>query len=292
MEDEKFLKSYELINTSLVNVKMDRTYNSIGSNVFFQFGKEKEVIFKNGRKRIKKEWNVWIGDASWRISKNSEYIVGSGDSPKTIQSGIEKLFGQRFQSLYYISQFLDAEFIFENGFQITTFFNWMEENQWTAFLPNDSEIFVDCSSQEKIANVQNIASQFQLQENYKELSTPVQGKVVHEIDYDQNTMPILCFYDEFSFHLKTCAWRLEKDNHYVIGCLDDDLEKKENGLRQLIGKKLKRLDIANSMMDARLEFEGGFTLKTFSCCHVKDQWKIFKGEDLIYTAQLPHLSNI
>jgi len=290
MEDERFLKAYDLINKSLVELKMDRTYNSIGSNVFFQFGKEKEIIFKNGRKDVKKEWNIWIGITSWRITKNDEFIVGSGDSPKMMQAGIEDLLGLRFQSFLFLSQFLDAEFNFENGYQITTFFNWMEENQWTIFLPNNSEIYVDCPSKKEIENVQNIASQFQIKENYEELISPVQGKVIHEISYDKKTMPIFCFEDKFSIDLKTCAWRLEKDNRYVVGCRDDDFEKADSELLQLVGKKLQRIDIANSMMDARFQFEDGFTLKTFSCCHIKEQWKIYKGKELVFSGVLPHLT--
>ena len=34
----------------------------------------------------------------------------------------KKLLGKRFRSLSFLSQFLDAEFNFENGYQITTFF--------------------------------------------------------------------------------------------------------------------------------------------------------------------------
>jgi len=290
MESEKFLKSYELINKSLANQIMDRTFNSIGSNIFFEFGEKKEIINKEGRKHIRKEWSIWIGDVSWRITKNDEYITGSGDSREIMQPGIEDLLGLRFQSLLFLSRFLDAEFIFENGYRIETFFNWMEENQWTVFLADGSNIGVDCSSEKEILNVQNIARQFQIQEDYKELSTPVQGKVVQGISYDQCTMPILNFEDDFSIYLESCAWRLEKDDHYIIGCLDDNLEKTESALRQLIGNKLQRLDIANSMMDARLQFEGAFVLKTFSCCHIKDQWKINKGKDCIFTAMLPNLS--
>ena len=290
MEDENFSKAYELINTLLVNEKMDRTFNSIGSHVFFEFGKEKIVEFKNKRKFIEKEWSIWIGITSWRITKNNEFIVGSGDSPKMIQAGIKDLLGLRFQSFLSLSQFLDAEFNFEKGYRITTFFNWMEEDQWTVFLADGSSINIDCSSEKEIENVQNIASQFQIKEKYEELISPVQGKVVHEISYDKNTMPILCFEDNFSIHLESCAWRLEKDNHYVIGCLDDYFEKTESGLLQLIEKKLKRIDIANSMMDTRLQFEGGLVLKTFSCVHVKEQWKIWKGKELVFSGVLPHLA--
>ena len=207
MEDKDFLHIYSLINESLVHLVMDRTFNSIGSNVFFEFGKEKEVIHKNGKKQLKKEWSIWISLASWRISKNNRYIVGSGDSQKIIQSRIQTLLGKRFQSLLFLSQFLDAEFNFEDGYQITTFFNWMEEDQWTIFLPDDSNIGVDCSNQTALKNVQCTASHLCIRDHYVKLCTPIEGGVVHKITFNKKNLPVFHFKEKLLAKLR--IWRME-----------------------------------------------------------------------------------
>ncbi len=122
---------------------MDRTYNSIGSNIFFEFGEEKEYVFPNGKKSVQKEWCIWLSWTSWRITRHSRYITGSDESPEiSIQSFLDKLMGKQLQSLLFISQFLDIEINFQDGYKIDTFFNYSFENQWLIFLPNDFEIVI------------------------------------------------------------------------------------------------------------------------------------------------------
>ncbi len=286
MEDKEFLHACELINTSLVHLEMDRTFNSIGSNVFFQFGKEKKVEVRKGRKIIEKEWSLWISDASWRISKNGKYIVGSGDSPQIIQSNIQRLLGKRFQSFQFLSQFLDVAFNFEDSYEIITFFNWAEDNQWSLLLPDDSSIGIDCSNKEAIKNVQSIAKNFPIIETYKKLNDLLQGAFVTKINSNKYNLPVFHFENDISFNLEACAWRLEKNKEYIIGCLDNDKGKIKNELSKLISKKLKRFNIANSMMDARLQFENGYVLKTFTCCRIVNQWKIFSQNKPVFSASI------
>ena len=121
-ENNEILHAWKLIETNLIHLKMDRTFNSFGSNVFFQFKKEKKVEDIKGKKVVEKEWLLWIGLASWRINKSNKSIDRSGDSPPIIQSIIQSLLSKRFQSLCFLSQFLYAEFNFEDGYQITIFF--------------------------------------------------------------------------------------------------------------------------------------------------------------------------
>lgn len=289
MESKEFLHACKLVNTNLIHLKMDRTFNSVGSNVFFQFGKEKKVEVIKGKKVIEKEWSLWISLASWRINKSNKYIVGSGDSSQTIQSNIQSLLGKRFQSLRFLSQFLDAEFNFDGGYQITTFFNWMEEDQWSLLFPDDSNIGVDCSSAEAIKNVQNISNHLKIEEKHKKIDAPLPKIIVTKITFNERNLPIFHFENDSSIHLEACAWRLEKNNNYVIGCLDGGLKEIKSELIHLIGKKLKQIDIVNPMMDARFQFEGGFVLKTFSCCHVEKQWKIYKERKLVFCASIPLL---
>lgn len=284
MDAKNFLHAYELINTNLVNEIMSRTFNSIGSNIFLEFGREQEVIFTNGRKSVQKEWALWVSYASWRITKNNKYFVGSGENLDiNIQSHLEKLLGKRFQSFRIISQFLDAEFNFEDGYQLMTFFNWSNENQWTFFFPDRTTIEVDCSSPEAIKHVQDIAERVPIIETYKKIEFPKQDVVVIEITYDKRGLPTFHFGNETSINLENCTWRLEKNKNYLVGCLDDD--KINSSISELIGKKLKQIDVANSMMDARFQFEDQYVLKTFSCCRIANQWRICsKGSPIFHAS--------
>ena len=239
MTNNDFLTNYELINAQLPHVKVERSFNSIGSNIFVEFGKKIEEILKNGRKTTFREWSIWIGDASWRISKNGKYVVGSDDYPQSIQHHIQELVGLQFVHSNFLSSFLDIEFDFENGYKLTTFFNWSEEDQWTIFLPNGANIGTDCSSQAKINEIQNIAS----------------------FHFEDNTLVVL----------HNCTWRLTKNNTYLIGNIDDD---NQNILSELIGKKLKQVRLLNSEMDAQFHFEEQYILETFTCYKTADQWEI------------------
>jgi len=266
---------------------MDRTFNSIGSNIFFEFGKEVKIEIIKGRKIVEKEWSIWISHAAWRITKNDKYFIGSNENLDiNIQSYLEKLLGKRFQSFQIISQFLDAEFNFEDGYKLTTFFDWVDENQWTIFLPDDSNIEVDCSSEEAIKNVQSIAKHFVIKDTYKKQDLHIKEAVVVKFTFNEHNLPVFHFENNSSLHLEICAWRLEKNGDYIIGCLDRDHERIKKELLQLVGKKLKEADIANAMMDAKFQFEGGYVLKTFTCCRADNQWSVrLKGKP-VFSARI------
>jgi len=287
MDAKHFFHACELINNNLVNQVMNRTFNSIGSNVFFEFGQDKEVIFKNGRKSTQKEWAIWVSHASWRITKYEKYIVGSGETLEVnIQSYLEQLLGKRFRSFQFVSQFLDVQFNFEDGYQITTFFNSVEEDQWLLFLPDEFNINIDCSSQEAIQNVQDIAEHISIIETYKKIDFPQQDILLTKITYDKCDLPTLYFENDTSINLENCTWRLEKGKDYLVGYLDDKQNKFNKKISELIGKKLKKIDVANSMMDARLQFNNDYTLKTFTCCRKTDQWKICSNTTPLFRADI------
>ena len=135
MNKKEFVKSLKLLQSDLVKLSVNTAFNSIGSNVFFEFGQEIEKNVSNGKKELRKEWVIWISMASWRMTRHGKYIGGSGDDRGLIEGNIQRLLGKHFQSIHILSQFLDVEFNFEDGYQLTTFFNWREEDQWTIFLP-------------------------------------------------------------------------------------------------------------------------------------------------------------
>lgn len=287
MNKRDFLKSLELIKLNLVNQDVKKVFNSIGSNIFFEFGKDIETSLLNGKKDLLKEWIIWIGNASWRITKQGRYIVGSGDNSQTISANIQQLMGKRFQFFQILSRFFDIDFTFEDGYQLTTFFNWVEENQWTVFLPDQTEISIDFSNKEVIKNIKEIADCLLIKENYKHLDLPIMDVVVRNINYDKADLPTIHLKNDIFISLEICTWRLEKDNEYCIGYLDENKEEVKNKLSKIIGKRIKRVDVANSMMDARFQFEDQYVLKTFSCCRTVSQWGVYSKKGALFHANIP-----
>ena len=289
MNSKHFLRACEFISSNLIKFDVNHVFNSIGSHIFLEFGKQKKIVWKNGSESTQSEWSIWIGNASWRVSKNGKYVAGSGDSPELMESSIQMLLGKYFRSFQFLSSFLDVEFNFEDGYQVTTFFNWCADNQWTVFLSDQTNIRVDCLSHEDIKRVQNLAKHCSIMENYKKLDLLHQAGVITEITYDQMPQPTFHFENEFSIKLLNCAWRLEKDGDYLVGCVDED-QNTTNIFSGLIGKKIKQIDIANSSMDARFQFENQYTLKTFTCARRISQWTIFLKSTPIFHANIQLLN--
>ena len=293
MDHKYFLQAYTLINTSLVNQVMDRTYNSVGSNVFFEFGKQQEIVFQNGRRSLRKEWCIWLSWTSWRISQHNKYIVGSGENIQiNIQTYLEQLLGKRFQSAKILSQFLDVEFSFEDGYKITTFFNRITEDQWLVFFPDRTEIVIDCSSDKEIQSIQDLSKQVEIKNRYEIVDFLVLNTEVQQVLFSEQELSRLICTDDFVIDLGSSAWRLEKDNEYVVGRLDHyfgdvegDRTKIRNKLLSLVGKKMKCLSIDASRMDGQLEFDDGYVLEIFT--HVKTgPWKIYRRKGVVFSANI------
>lgn len=269
MKGKFFLEAYELIKSDLTKLEINHVFNSIGSNVFFEFGEDQEITFKNGKKDIQKEWSIWAGNVSWKITKYKKYVVGSGDSREAIQLYIQELLGKRFLSLQFNSQFLDAEFSFTEGYCLTTFFDRLAEDQWTIFLPNQTTIGVDGCSYEEVKEIQDQAKDFSIVENYRELEFSQKGLCVSEIVYDENDQPTFLFMSK-EIRFQNCTWRLEKGQEYLIGYLDGDFDRVNKLMTKLIGKKLLRMSCASNLMDAKFEFEDQYVIKTFACVYTLD----------------------
>lgn len=268
---------------------MDRTYNSVGSNIFFEFGERKEIVLQNGRKRLQKEWCIWLSWTSWRITQHSKYIIGSGENLEVnIQTYLEKLLGKRFQSFRFLSQYLDVEFNFEDGYQISTFFNRVTEDQWLIFLPDKTEIVIDCSSEKAIKTVQCLSKQVEIQNKYKEVECSFPNVAVIEFSFEENeVLKIICT-DGISIDIGLSAWRLEKNDEYQIGrkdyyfgCIEGQRNQLEDKLLNLVGKKIKCIGLNSTKMDARIEFEGGYKLEIFTHART-DQWKIVQNSEIVF----------
>lgn len=277
---------------------MDRTYNSVGSNIFFEFGKQKEIVFQNGKKRLQKEWSIWLSWTSWRISQYNKYVIGSGENLEiNIQTHLEKLLGKRILSFRFLSQFLDLEINFEDGYQVTTFFNHIEENQWLLFFPNDIEIVIDCSSKKAIEFVQHLSKQIEIENKYKKLEFSFVDEEVKELLFAENEFSKIVFTEGFSIDLGLSAWRLEqKDQYqmgrkdYYFGSIEEQSRELEDKLLDLVGKKIKHMSIDSSGMDVRLEFEEGYIFEIFTHSKV-EPWKIYNKNEIILHAKVESAEN-
>lgn len=289
MESRQFLHACKLISTKLIHQSVDRTFNSVGSSIFFEFGAQKEFVFPNGKKGIQREWSLWLNWTSWRISQHDEYIVGSGeDLDVNIQAYLDKLLKKKFQSFRFTSQFLDVEFNFEEGYRVSTFFNRIIEDQWIMFFPDQTEFIIDCSSKEKIKSIQDIASQIKIQKKYKKLKFP-ETKVM-QILFEKNEISAIICTEGFLIHLGLSAWRFEENNQYQIGrmdyyfsCLKEQDKELKDKLLGLVGKKIKSISTDSSGMDAEIEFEGGYMLKIFTHAR-RARWKISQNSKTVLEA--------
>jgi hypothetical protein len=249
MENEEFLNKYEEWNRQRKGFKVNRAFNSIGSNIFIECGKG----------------SIWVSNASWRISKNGQTLVGSGDLRSDIEFNIQQLVGKKYEKLEFSSQFLDAEFYFSDKIKLKTFFDHRNENQWTLIFPDESDIGVDTHNEEAINRVNSRAKHFTLIETFKKQDINNEGLIVEKIIYDKNGQPTFCFENGEIFYFQPATWRVEKDQKYLVGYLDGDKEYLHSILSQFIGKKMISRGVSFDSMDERCDFKEGFVIKKFTC---------------------------
>lgn len=284
---KQFLKSLKLIDSSLVGQAINHSFNSIGSNIFFDFGKKYEVAFPNGTKETEYEWCIWISDSSWRITRNNKYLIGSGEDPAiSIQACLQKLRNKRFESFKFLSQFLDIELQFEDGYKVTTFFNWYGENQWCIFLPNHPEITINCETKKSIKETQKLSKQVEIHSRYNPLDYLPQV-TIHDIAYTKGKGIQWKGTNDFSFNPGTAAWRLEKNKEYLFGQTDYCFRKEDHREQEfkdifakLIGKKIKNIEVDDLGMDVKIQLDDGYIFEVFTDSHNK-LWKMtYEGKEI------------
>ncbi len=299
MDHRHFLQSFEWINRDLKLLKVNRAYKSLGWNVFFEFGKNIEIPTANGKSRSRKEWKIWIGNASWRITKGEEYYAGSQtpaslqksgdffvDSPtheNTIQQAIQIFLEKQFHSLNVISPFLDAEFVFENDLKITTFFNSFDDRQWLAYLPDRTEIFVDCSTKESVADVVNFSKQLAIKDKYTKTRLLQIDPDLEDIHCNEDDLSF-GFANHYQLDTRKSAWRITKNNEYLIGRLDHYFKKEgyNDIISQLHQKKLTGVATDQSGMDARFQFGEGYVLEVFRTA-LHNQWTFSQNGKMLFS---------
>lgn len=250
-DTDSFFHQLALIKKELPKENITKSFISVGSSFFINFGPSKEELLVNGRIYKRSEWAIGIENASWRLSKGNKYIVGSSDPFDQMDLSVKRLIKEKFISWEVISQFMDMQFNFSNGYQLTTFFNYYSEFQWTLFFPNEDSVSVNCGTQEELLQAISLSKKFNINDNYKAIELPNSLKKVTNLSFKKDL--ILSFENNVFLNLNNCIWRLEKDGLYQIGYMDqlDDKQKVVNQLNQLVDLKLLRATFTPSFFDAQ-----------------------------------------
>lgn len=265
--NQSFKKLINFIQKNLYGKQVMGTLNSIGSNIFLDIGDDIKIPQKD---RYRKEWVFWISWSSWRITKNGLYVVGSGDLRQDIQLGINYLMDKQVKNVCFTSSYLDLQIEFDDGYMLRTFFDILEEEQWTIFMPDGDNFSLDFSTSENVKEIQLHYSEYTQNHpiynlKFEEKST-INNIFMNE---DENLSVLLENGHTLEFLCNT--WRLEVNNNYAIGFRDDNYLLIADYLKN---KKLFDIKIENEFMDSEITLDAGYVIRTFACCGLEHQWSI------------------
>lgn len=276
-DTDQIINNFQFINENLPEETVTKTYISTASHLFINFGEEFEAKYSNGKPYKKSPWSIWLGaNVDWRLNKNDKFIVGSCQSYDEMMKHIQKLVGEKYLSYSITSHLMDIQFEFENGFQLTSFFDALINEQWTIFCPNENIIGLEAETIEETNQIIKLSKNFKIKNDYKKKDLPIHYKVLLDWSLDETDL-FLNFEDGFTLSLDYCSWRIEKNQEYYMSIGDYRLSKNKNinvYLDRFKGKRLVRSDITERFHDAKFKFEGGDTISTFSNFNVTHPWRI------------------
>ncbi len=288
MDFNKFISGLQNINSTLPGKKVEKAWNSVGDSIFFDFGDIFSTeMCRDGSMYLTWEWDIHIGNGAWRLTKDKRFVVGS-NSRKEIEEEIQKLLSKKFISIEIVSQFLDLEINFEDGYQIQTFFFSEAEDQWWFSFPNRATtprekeyICIDCETPEQIRDGLELSLRLPIRDNYEPLTDLLDGKLIKRIFLEEDRIFMSCE-DRLYFAIDTWRWRLERDGGYETGSSRVDFSDEElaKRLQVLVGERIKRVDAANEKNDLRIQIGDHYVLKTFTSSE-EDQCFINSKKDMI-----------
>ncbi len=290
-DTKNFIENFHFFNKSLLGEVVKRSYISIGSHIFVNFGEEFESKFPNGKPCKKSPWTIWIGaNVQWRLSQNGKFVVGSSQSYDQMNAGVQRLFGKKYLSYSIISQLMDIQFEFEDGYQLTSFFNVLIHEQWVLFCKNENTAGLVAETLGEVKQIQHLSSHFSIQNLFKDISLPIRQKRLIHFSLEEAEL-YLHFEDDLTLCLDCCDWRIEKNDEYCIGSgefsLENDIDIHQY-LDEIKGKKLVQSSVTQPFQDAMFEFENKYVIKTFSCLKDPVPWRILENNrEEIYSAYVP-----
>jgi hypothetical protein len=272
MNKESLTKLIELMNEDMYLKPVVNLYNSIGFNLFVEIGQEIELPLGKGKRE---EWVIWISNSAWRITQDSQYIVGSGDDRNDINAGINYLLNRRIQKVSFTSDFLDLQIDFECGYCLNTFFNWVRENQWTIFMPNGEDLTAELSSFEEIKAVQIVAKEFSTTKEYISLNLPyLYDSIITNVYLNKMNELQIILTNNYCINIFSATWRIESSGEFLLGYFHDETLNPDIIFQKFIGKQITLISVSESLMDAVFQIGSDLTLKTFAFTRNVNQWKI------------------
>ncbi|MCH9634377.1 MAG: hypothetical protein S4CHLAM7_11250 [Chlamydiae bacterium] len=294
-EIKGFIETFQFFNKKVPIEPVKRSYISVGSHLFIKFGEELDGELPNGRPIKKSPWTIWIGaNVDWRLSQNGKFITGSCQPYEKMNAQVQKLIGKKYLSSSIISQLMDIQFEFEDGYVLTSFLSILLREQWTLFCENDNTAGLEAEHIDQVKQIRTLSSHFTIENLFKEIPLPINQKALTNFSLE-GTKLYLLFDGHLTLCLDRCSWRVEKKDEYCIGANEFTLDEHPNidpYLDDFKGKKLIKSSVVDPFQDARFEFEDGYVIKTFSCLNNQTPWKILKdNQKKVYSANVP-LANV
>jgi hypothetical protein len=126
---------------SMIGKKAWGVHRGYSSYLVLNFGKEKEYLIK-GYKRIVGEYQVWIRNCSWQLTKNNERIVACNDDDEDIDKTISILEGQKLVSVVIQPNTLNTQLILGKKILLSLFTDYFikEHVLWQVILPGNKAL--------------------------------------------------------------------------------------------------------------------------------------------------------
>ncbi len=74
-----------LVQEKLLGLEVNHAFIQSAHMFFFDFGAEIQHVSPKGKKWTTKEWSIYLGNTSWRLTQNNQYLIGSGDPTSSIE---------------------------------------------------------------------------------------------------------------------------------------------------------------------------------------------------------------
>ncbi len=110
-----------------------------GSFITIDFGKDTTVEVQTRKgvsESVRGEWHLWVVMSAWRLNRNKEPILGSGDERDVINEKLSVLEGRKYISGKIINNSFDCLLEFEENISLNLFsFYIADSRQWMLFTP-------------------------------------------------------------------------------------------------------------------------------------------------------------
>lgn len=292
-----FIENFRFFNEKILAESVKRAYISVGSHLFINFGEEIESKFPNGQPCKDSQWTIWLGGSvGWRLSQKDKYITDSSDTYEEMNAKVQQLLGKKFLTSRILSQFMDIQFDFEDGYHLTCFLKTILRQQWVLFCSNDNTVGLESETKPQVQQIVGLSKHFDIVNPFQLINLPIDKKTVLGFSLEEASL-YLDFEDDLSLYLECCAWRIEKNGIYCIGSVDQFNhtinEDASKYLKEIKGKKLLKSSVIQPFQDAKFEFENDYVIKTFSCYKNPTPWRILKdNQKKVYSANVSSLSKV